>query len=452
MIWLGAHFALVATAVIFTLTWSLVMQERRTPQSTLAWMGFIILLPYAAIPAFLIFGYRKRRNLPSAALPPPGRETGADDLDRLLTGYGVAPAGSGNTFRLLFEGAPAYEAMMELVRGAQESLSVTLYVLGDDEVGRAFCAALAERAAQGVRVRLILDSVGALRRPRAALRSLRRHGAEVRLYSPLLHGPFGGHVNLRNHRKMVIADGAGVWAGGRNVARDYLGPTAFADRWRDLSFTLCGPAAQGFTRLFESDWTAAGAKSPPAPISAGADTPTGTTPLRLVPSGPDTPDDPLHDALVHSCHTARERIWIVTPYFIPTEGLIAALSMAARRGVDVRIALPATSNQRLADLARGAYMRALAADGCRFFMIGGTMVHAKAVLTDARAFVGSANFDARSLLLNFELMVLLESAEHLVELEGWAADLMATADQTIPQSHGLRRLAEAIFRLTSPIL
>ena len=143
MIWLGAHFALVATAVIFTLTWSLVMQERRTPQSTLAWMGFIILLPYAAIPAFLIFGYRKRRNLPSAALPPPGRETGADDLDRLLTGYGVAPAGSGNTFRLLFEGAPAYEAMMELVRGAQESLSVTLYVLGDDEVGRAFCAALA---------------------------------------------------------------------------------------------------------------------------------------------------------------------------------------------------------------------------------------------------------------------------------------------------------------------
>ncbi|HEY9037397.1 MAG TPA: phospholipase D-like domain-containing protein [Roseovarius sp.] len=451
MSWIETHGLIVLLGLALAASAVVILQQRRSPQSTLAWLMFLVLAPYLAVPVFLVMGFRKRPrpgNHADAALPL-RHDANAPQVERMLLQYGLPAATDGNYFALLPGEVEAWEALLDVVRSASVSLDVTLYVLGNDAVGRAFCAALAERARDGVAVRVILDSIGSLRRPRAALRDLAAAGAEVHLYSPLLRITTGGHPNLRNHRKMVIADGARVWAGGRNVAEEYMGPEPQEGRWCDLSFRVDGPAAAGFADIFASDWIAARGKMPdPAPVRPPD---TGRSIVQLVPGGPDVAEDPLHDALVYACHAAHARLWVVTPYFLPTTELSHALAIAARRGVDVRVVIPLKSNQWLADLARGAWLRDLAAAGCHVHLHP-EMMHAKAVLADDLGFAGSANFDARSLLLNFEVMALLSCPHDIAPLRRWMSDLCAAAPEGLPDASFARRLIEGLFRLTSPIL
>lgn len=451
MSWFATHLFVVIVGLIVTVSAAIILQQRRSPQATLAWLMFLVLLPYLAIPLFLVMGFRKRREMPGVAQGSIHTEPGLDasQVERMLARYGLGPAEKGNRFDLLPDGVDAWTSLLDLVESAESSIDATLYILGNDEVGRTFCAALTERARNGVAVRLILDSLGGLIKRYPSLRELRAAGAEVRLYSPLLHGPTGGHLNLRNHRKMVIADGATVWSGGRNVAAEYLGPEQDKASWRDLSFLITGPAATGFADVFRSDWAAARGQMPeravPKPGLSGMST------VQLIPAGPDVAEDPLHDALVFACHAARSRIRIVTPYFLPTPTLSEALAIAARRGVDVHILVPAKSNQRLADLAGGAWLRELERNGCRIHLHP-AMVHAKAVLADDLAFVGSANFDARSLLLNFEVMALLTSKPDVEAVADWIDGVLAEAPEGLPPVTLARRSVENLFSLGSPIL
>lgn len=451
--WLATHLLVVVVGFLVAASAVVILQQRRSPQATLAWLMFLVLIPYLAIPLFIAMGFRKRlRQRPKESKPTTGSEcleSEAPQIERMLCRYGLGTASAGNRLDLLADGEAAWTALLDLVEHAHTSLDVTLYVLGNDPVGLAFCAALEDRARKGVVVRLILDSIGSLKRPRAALRSLRAAGAEVRLYSPLLHGPSGGRLNQRNHRKMLIADGVRVWSGGRNVAEEYLGPTPRAARWQDLSYCIAGPATTGYVNVFRSDWVAAGGTMPNPVISVSGEQ--GESVLQLVPAGPDVAEDPLHDALVFACHSARSRLWVVTPYFLPTPALSEALVIAARRGVDVRLLIPQKSNQHLADLARGAWLRELDRSACHIHLHP-EMVHAKAVLSDDLAFVGSANFDARSLLLNFEVMALLYSATDVAAVQGWITTLLAQAPEGNPPASFARRSLEGLFRLGSPIL
>ncbi len=223
--WLGTNLLVVVIGFLVAASAVVILQQRRSPQATLAWLMFLVLIPYVAIPAFLAVGFRKRRHWKELNFASISDDLGpeAPQIERMLFQYGLGSAYGGNSFDLLTDHRSAWAGLMDVVEGAETSLDVTLYVLGNDAVGRAFCAALQAKARSGVAVRVILDSIGSLKRPRAALHDLRAAGAEVRLYSPLLHGPAGGRLNLRNHRKLVIADGARVWSGGRNVAEEYLG-------------------------------------------------------------------------------------------------------------------------------------------------------------------------------------------------------------------------------------
>jgi len=453
LFWLEAHGLVVLAGLLVATTAIVMLQQRRSPQATIAWLMFLVVVPYVAIPAFAVMGFRKRLQsgpaapFQTAAAPRPGEH--APQIERMLCRYGLGAASEGNRFSLQTGGEESWAALTELVADATTSLDVTLYALGNDPVGRAFCAMLANKARQGVAVRVILDRFGSLWRPRRALRELTGAGGEVRLHSPILNSPSGGNLNLRIHRKMVIADGARVWSGGRNVAEEYLGPEPVAGRWHDLSFVVDGPATVAFSGIFISDWKAANGRmeSRAAPIPREK----GTSKLQIVPAGPDVSEDPLHDALVFACHAAARRVWIVTPYYLPTPALSEALAIAARRGVDVRLLIPAKSNQRLADLARGAWLRDLEDSGCRIHLHP-EMVHAKAVLADGLAFTGSANLDARSLLLNFEMAALLFNNEDVEILHRWAEGLLAEAPVGIRPAGRIRRAVEALFRLGSPIL
>lgn len=445
--------ALIATAGVAVLVAVLLLQQRRTPQSTLAWLMAVVLLPHVAVPLFLVLGFRKR----GFGFKPIQYTTVAEDravaspLDRLFRQFDLPGATEGNRITLLADGVECWNEMTELVRSAEREIDVIFYLVADDDVGRSFVELLAERARAGIRVRMMVDWLGGFRGPNRALRDLRAAGGQIRYFSPLLHLPERGHVNLRNHRKMIMVDRGAVFAGGRNMGRHYMGPTEFSDRWVDLSYLLRGPAVLSFVDVFRSDWNM-GRKNGDSPGEETPTAPVGQSVAQLVPSGPDCRFDPLHDALVNAIHSAQRRVWVATPYFIPTEHLEHALATAARRGLDVRIMLPRRSNQRSADLARGIYIRTLQSAGARILLLEDGMMHAKTGLIDSAGWVGSANFDVRSMLLNFESTLVVYDPPTVARLSEWFEAVQSRCCEGAPQVGVIRRSVEGLFRLGAPML
>ncbi len=449
-------FLAITIGVLLTgaaLVW--VLQQRRSPQSALAWIMFIVTLPYLGVPLFFALGIRKRgtrydliRFAPEPDDPGPPVHA-LDDMFRRLQ---LPAARSGHTIGLETDPRAARRALERLVAGAETSLDIVLYRLDPDTYTEAFMAALIDAVRRGVRVRLILDHMGTIiKRPRQALADFTKAGGELRMFSPLPLFLATGRLNLRNHRKMVLMDGKAVWSGGRNVGLTYLGEPSDPATWRDLSFTLEGPMVTRFAEVFEADWRKEGEPAA-TPIGLSAPVPGGQTLAQLVPSGPDLAHDGLHDALVHAIHTARDRIWIATPYFLPSDQLLHALATAARLGRDVRLLVPARSNQRIADFARGAYLRDVEEAGVRVLRYGPRMLHAKAVVLDDLAIVGSANIDVRSMLLNFEAALVVYDEATVAALADWFSGLAAAAKEGTRPATLPRRLAEATFRLGAPIL
>lgn len=453
MSWFDTHLLVVIGIGAAVCMSVLILQQRRTPQSTVAWLLFALVFPYLAIPTFLALGFRKQRSrsLHVALSPHAGQRSAPAATDLVLQSFGVPRATGGNAFRLIADGQDCWDELDRLIADARVSIDATFYLIRDDAVGRRFVEMLAERAGGGVKVRLMIDRFGALSRPRRELDALRAAGGEVRYHSPFLASPSKGHLNLRNHRKMVIADGQKVLSGGRNVGSEYLGPDPDPGRWHDLSFALEGPAVATFIDVFAADWVFVGGEpSPPPPEIPPL--PEATAVAQLVPAGPDIKGDPLHDALVNAIHSARRRVWVASPYFLPTEHLEHALGTAARRGLDVRIMVPRKSNQRVADIARGEYLRDLDERGCRILQFERGMMHAKTGVIDDAAWVGSANFDIRSMLLNFEASLFLYDADSVAAIAAWFAELEPDCTLGATPAKLPRRVVEGFFRLGAPQL
>jgi cardiolipin synthase len=444
------------------------IRQRRSPASTMAWLLLVLFLPYVGVPLFLMFGGRKMKRMAGSkarvydrSLPaPPGLLD--SDTERFLLSYGVPPATSGNKVELLTGGDDAFTRLIQLIAQASATIHITTYILGRSEVGKEIVARLAEKASSGVTVRLLLDDVGSWRIGRRFLRPLVEAGAQVAYFMPMLHIPFRGRANLRNHRKIVVVDGRVALTGGTNLAWPYMGPAPARDLWIDLSAAIEGPAVADLETLFFSDWAfATGVEltaqsvrpaSLTEPVPAGAREAPGSL-VQVVASGPDVADDPLYESLVSLIFAARQRIWIVTPYFIPDELLVRALNSAARRGVDVRLIVPERSNHVSADLARESYLRELHEAGGQVLLYQPVMMHAKAILFDDQlAVIGSANMDNRSLFLNYEVAVFLYTFAEVQAVSKWAKGLQADCRPDLPRPGWTRELAENIVRLLSPLL
>ena len=447
--WLITHGEIVLLSALVLVAAAFLLQQRRSPQSTAAWLLFLVVAPYVAIPIFVGLGVRKRASGPDALhLDVKDTGTPVGDIDRMLRAYRLPGATGGHHFVLHDRPEAARDALFGLVAEAQTRIDALFYIVANDAQGRAFVKALTERAKAGVAVRLIIDRLGTLNPPWRELRALSEAGGETRFFSPLVQRPMRGHLNLRNHRKIMVVDGATAFGGGMNVGEEYLGGDG--DVWTDLAFTLRGPAVETCARVFASDWQGTGgAPRDPLPSTGETD---GPTVAQLAPSGPDLRHDGVHDALVNAIHRARDRVWIATPYFLPTDTLSEALSIAARRGVDVRILLPARSNQRIADFARGAYLRESQSAGCTILLFRPGMMHAKAGIIDGSAYVGSLNFDVRSMQLNFEDVLFVHDAGSVAQLADWFAARAADCDEGIGKAGPLRRIGEGLFRIGAPVL
>ncbi len=439
------QFSLAVGVAFAALLVGHILRQRRHPAATIAWVLFVVTLPWLAVPAYLSFGTRKLRPRPTEHLPAVPVNAPASGLDRLLESAAAPPLRGGHRLHWHADGTAARRALLKLIESATTRLDIALFLLADDAAGHDFFTALEARAAAGVRVRLLIDGVGAFRLQRTVLARLRAAGITVTWFIPLLHRPFRARSNLRNHRKLAIADGARAWVGGRNVADEYF---AAATVWVDLSLTLEGPAVGDLLRLYEHDWSFA-SRTQARPAEA-LPTAVGEAQVQLVAAGPDHARDLLHESLLTLLFSARRRIVLTTPYFVPDDAVQLALCLAARRGVAVSLLLPARSNHRLADIARGRYLRELIDAGVRVRLLPGAMLHAKAWLIDDDALAGSANLDLRSLFLNFELMLRLRGEPETAWLADWLGALDARSEDASAEPVGiLRELLEGTVLLTA---
>ncbi len=438
------------------------LREKRSPSSTIAWLLVILLSPYVGVPLYLIFGGRKmipmaRRKQSVYGEPHAiGPRSSATGTERLLASYGVPPARDGNGFELVTSGTDAYRRIMAMIDEARSTIHITTYILGWDEGSRAIIDRLIQRTREGVTVRLLIDDLGSWRLRRRNLDPLTEAGAQVAFFMPVLHVPFRGRTNLRNHRKLIVIDGRICLTGGMNLGWPSIAPPGSRPLWRDVAAIVAGPIVADLEALFDSDWRFATGSGPrPAPGNSVAPlAPSGEpTMAQLVASGPDVPGEPLYESLLALIFGAKTRIWIVTPYFVPDEMLARALSLAARRGVDVRLIVPARSNHPTADLARASYLRDVHNAGGKVLLYGPDMLHAKVVLFDDQvAVIGSANMDMRSLFLNYEVSLFVWTPREVERVAAWARGLMAHALRELPTPSWPRELAENVVRLLSPLL
>jgi cardiolipin synthase len=424
-----------------------VLRQRRPTGSAFGWLLAIILVPYIGIPCYLIFGGRKfhhkaetKATLPTSAGQPEPERHGL---------LGLGHMGSAASLEWLDDGVHAYQTFIDQINKAKTAIRIVTYVVGNDETGLGIVEALTRRAKDGIEVRLLLDDLLAYKSPHKALIELKAAGGRVKRFMPLLHIPFRGQANLRNHRKIAVFDGARAIVGGMNLASEYMGPTPRPDRWRDLSVLISGQVVTTLDSIFREDWEFASKEKlkplPPAPDG-------GAVPTLVVPSGPDSASDPIYDALLTMLFRAHRRFWVATPYFVPDESLARALVIAARRGVEVVVTVPQRSNHAVADLVAGPFLRDLAAVGVKIRRTPG-MVHAKVVLVDdAIATVGSANFDMRSLFLDYEVALFLTDPGEISHIAQWFEATFKDCPEGPPTTGPIRAAVESVARLLAPLI
>jgi len=463
------HFLTVAGFLLAVFAIARLMSEKRQPSNTVAWLLVIVLIPYVGVPLYLLLGGRKLRRLiklKSRLLP--GKLERPQTVSPLsnsstaltITGSGANPPIAGNTLRLLTEGTEAFNEFVEQIRNAKHSIHITTFILGRDETGEPLIELLAQRAREGIKVRLLLDAVGCLFSSRGFCDPLRKAGGEVVRFLPVLPLSFRGTANLRNHRKIAIFDHTTAIIGGHNLARDYMGPIPWKKRFADFGAVIIGPAAMELNEVFIADWCFASRQSQHdlyRETPRESENPNGAGVLQVVASGPDLDGDPLYEGIVAMIQDAEESIIIVTPYFIPDEVLLRSLIVKARAGRDVTLILPAKSNHPITDFARRHYVRQLQKAGGRVMLYTPGMLHSKAIVVDGRvALLGSANFDLRSLFVNFEIGVVVYSAVEVEAIRMWAHSLLKNCRP--PPSERRRRerllgdLAEDLSRLLAPLL
>ena len=438
--------------------------REHSPQGTIAWMLGLILLPWLTVPLYLVLGAARIRRHTSIRLlresiqnflyQHGAWESPTSQLSQTLTHCTAYAPCSGNEVQLLRDGNDTYRNLLQAIRGAQHSILLEFFIIRNDRVGIHLRKALEERARAGVQVYVIYDEVGSHKLPAGYLRHLRRAGVQITSFngkrfwlSSILR------LNYRNHRKLVVIDSRQAYLGSLNIGLEYT-RSARRTYWRDTFIRLRGPVVSQCLVSFLDDWQRATGDN----IShiAQASPPQGTTRCQLIPSGPDdTPVNTWRLTLLELAATAQKRLWLASPYFVPDEAVQAALCGAALRGVDVRVLIPRRGDNLAAHLAMLTYIPGMAACGVRMLAYEPGFLHEKVCVKDSdTCSIGTANLDARSLQLNFELTLLMEDTNATAEVARMLEQDMAEASSITTarwdKAPRITRLLANCCRLLSP--
>ncbi|MCZ6672791.1 MAG: phospholipase D-like domain-containing protein [Verrucomicrobia bacterium] len=455
---LGALFSNVLAVFGFILAIVIIMRifrEQRRPSSILAWSFFIIMIPYLGVPLYFLFGGRKLKKKIRAK--------------GLLTGTGESHATSfpvrdlfhatGNKVKFQTDGQVAFHNYCQAIEEAEKEIHILTYILGDDAVGNAILDLLIGKARQGVRVRLLVDALGSFHKPAEKIKALKTAGAEMFTFMPAFPFQTHGWANLRNHRKIAVMDNRKCILGGRNLDVRFMGDKPDPDRFYDFGATYEGPIVEYLNRIFLSDWAFASkqALEDIADLVPHSSEVMGNSNITGIASGPDVIGDMLYERLVNVIQEFEDELIIVTPYFIPDEVLLRSLIVKARRGKKITLILPEKSNWALVDFVRSEYLRELLEAGLNIQLFQGGMLHAKVMVSDRKlALHGSANFDIRSLFVNFEIGMVHTSLEDIQPILTWLDWL---TDRCRPFGNELelnppriRKVLENAARLVAPLL
>lgn len=444
-----------------------IVLQKREPVATLSWLLGLALLPYVGFLIYHVFGpqkirrqrLRRARSRPALSEDALPEDAEAAELARMARAATQLPMTTARDVRLLVDGHAKYSALLEDIASARSHIHLEYYIWHPDRTGAALRDALVERARSGVKVRLLLDAVGAAT-CRGFFAVLLEAGGELAWFHPPKFGRIWKRpwTNLRTHRKIVVIDGRIAYTGGMNVTDDQ-NEALREDAYRDLHLRIEGRVVRILQRVFVEDWVYATGRRDFIAAVVGetpVDPASGTIPAQVLVSGPDSTWETIHRAHVGAIHAAKRRVWMTTPYFVPGEAAMMALTSAALAGLDVRLMVPRHGDSRLVTLAARSYFGALLVAGVKVYEYGPRMQHAKSLLVDdTLCIIGSANFDHRSFRLNFEVSMLFDDPDIAAQLARlFEADLAHAPRVRQGRTRPLltARLPEALARLASPLL
>jgi cardiolipin synthase len=404
---------------------------KRDSRSASIWVLVVLIVPALGALAYAVLGVnrvqrravrmrsRMVRLRRDSQFPPGDPGTHFVPLARLVSRVCERPLLPGNSIEPLVDGPHAFPAMLEAIRSAKTSIAMASYIFDGDGIGEDFVKELAAATKRGVEVRVLIDDVDARWSSSTAVKPLRAAGVNTSVFNPPLVPARLHALNLRNHRKILVVDGTLAFTGGMNVDCRYWKPEAPDQAFRDLHFRLRGPVVGQLMEVFADDWqftTEEALRGPRWFPALGAE---GEVLARAIEAGPDESIERVHWAIVGGVNAAQRSVRVLTPYFIPDPALISALDAAALRGVEVDIVIPQTSDLPHVQWAAYGQLWQVLDHGCRVWMRPGAFDHSKLLVVDgAWTLLGSANWDARSLRLNFEVNVECYSVELGAHMDG----------------------------------
>jgi cardiolipin synthase A/B len=452
---------------------------KRTTSSAVAWVGLVWLSPLIGAILYLLLGINRVHRQASAARAGAARyrdswrlapeasdelvEARGDDyrhlgpLARLGNRVAERPLLPGNSVEILKTGDEAYPAMIDAIDSATRSVSLATYIFDYDRSGRSFVEALTRAVKRGVAVRVLIDDVGARYSRPPSVTALRANRVPVARFMPaFLHWRMP-YFNLRNHRKIMVVDGRVAFTGGMNIREGHQLGLSPKHPTPDTHFRVTGLVVSEVQEVFAEDWSFATKERLHGDDWFPELEETGESLMRGVSDGPDVDFERLQSVILGALNTARHRITVMTPYFIPDQVMSNAFGLAALRGVEVRICVPEESNLQLVQWASTAHWAPLLEKGCRIFLVPPPFDHSKLMMVDGVwSLIGSANLDPRSLQLNFEFNLECYDAWLASTLEGMVAEKLENGTEVA--LHDLKKrplriqLRDNLARLLSPFL
>lgn len=452
---------------------------KRDPRAALGWMLLSLLIPFGFL-LYLIFGINRvkavvthweSRGFHDLRQVDPRLEVAGDTFEHALyqlkafrdlqaTGDHICKGRvmSGCAITVLHDGTQAYPEMIAAIQAAKSSVYLSTYIFGTGAVGEQFVEALSAAEQRGVEVKVLIDGVGALYSWPTAYRKLKRRGVTVALYLP----PFGGwyqfiHMNLRNHRKILVVDGTLGFTGGMNIHSENVSVGGHAPKIHDLHFRVEGPIVGFLQDVFLKAWYFSVKGSEVKKVVYYDNSPKGTALCRGIASGPHHALPQIERILCAAINAASRTIRIMTPYFIAGPLISSALASASLRGVVVEIVLPESNNLSFVKGASEAILPGLLQYGVRFFYRRGNFAHTKLfIVDDFCALIGSSNVDIRSLYLNFEFNLEIYDAgvvsELIAHFDGVKGNSRSITLAYLQSQSWLVRTRNAVLRLFSPYL
>lgn len=482
MIWPDGILIAIIALILQVLTSIHVLSTKSEVRSAIAWFAIVWLAPGFGLIAYLLFGVSRIRRRAQATRAKTGlaprkgpledqHETALRDFwpkapnrwrahDRLAGRVAAVPLTNKNSIEPLKGGRDAYDAMIEAIDSAEKTIALTTYIFQADQAGRRFISALTRAKERGVDVKVLVDAVGNLYGFKPVTNLLRRKNIDVATFNPMRLSWRLAFFNLRTHRKVLVVDQRIGFTGGMNIRKHHLEREDGTPRVRDVHFCLKGPILDQMLDAFEDDWIFSGGQeldrtfwSAAAPVSEGE----ASLPARSIADGPDEPEHKTAMIFESALAAARERVQIITPYFLPEQAQVIALKQAALRGVKVEILIPKKSNLPLFSITAISGTKELLKSGCKVLLSKPPFDHTKLMIVDGVwvAF-GSSNWDARSLKLNFEFNVECYDEAFGLSMQNWVKDRFENAEKlTLDQLQNrplYQRMLGRLMWLISPYL